>query len=88
MSTEVMFVGGPADGWHPVVNVQDHAVVRLWMDGPFPGMKYLPLDHIYKLEHYRLPPDEFTDPRDTPVYVHSSLTLDQALLLVEERLGV
>ena len=88
MSTEVLFVGGPAEGWRNVVNVQEHVVVRIWIEGPFPGMKNIGPDHIYKLEHYRLPPDEFTPPREVPVYIHSSLSTEQATPIIESRLGV
>jgi hypothetical protein len=89
MSTAIMFVGGPADGWHDVVNVQKFVIVRVETHGPWIStISNAAVDHIYNLEHYRLPPDAFTDTREVPVYVHNSLSIEQALPLIERRLGV
>ena len=88
MSEDIMFVGGPGDGWHKVANLQRAITMRAWIEGAALFAPKVFVDHIYTRECYRLPPDEFTDPRNVFVYVHSSLTLDQALPLIERRLGI
>jgi hypothetical protein len=88
MSAEVMFVGGPADGWHEVTNMRLSVIVRVETHGPFTARRDTSVDHVYTLEHCRLPPDEFTDARDVPVYIHRSLSPEQAAPIIERRLGV